>query len=430
MRSYIVSLIVILFAFNASQSFAAISKDELKNRKSSLTSEGTHRRLSRAHELMAQNKIPDAIDILERLLAATDKRPHEKAQVLQALGFAYAQKDNLNKALEYLQASIDLGVLPYDPTLSTMYTIAQVHVAQEKYDKALSKIEEWFALADEISPDALVLKATVYAQKKKQKEALALVTQAIDMTKAPKESWLSFAVAMNYELENYKEAGRLLEKLTALYPEKEKYWKQLAGVYLNQEKNPQALATMELAHKGLYLDQDAEIMNLVSLFIFGGIPYKGAKLLEESLTNGKVKKSQKNYEILGDAWAAAEETNKALNAYAESAKMATDGRIFAKQGRIYLDQEKWQEADRYLSQGLEKGQIKNPQHIHMALGVARFNMQKFDEATESFELAKKTSNTVEKQADQWIGFVKAEDKRLHPEKYAAEEAAEEESQSL
>lgn len=431
MRSFILSVFVVSFVLTGSVSFAAINKDELKNRKSALTSEGTHRRLSRAHELISQNKTADAIEILERLLESTAARPHEKAQVLQALGFAYAQKDNYAKGLEYLQQSLDLGVLPYEPTLSTIYTVAQINVAQEKYDVALKKIDEWFSLADEISPDALVLKATVYAQQKKQKQALELVTKAIDMTKTPKESWLSFAVAMNYELENYKESGRLLEKLTALYPEKEKYWKQLAGVYLNQEKNPQALATMELAHKGAYLDKDAELMNLVSLFIYGGIPYKGAKLLEESLANGKIKKSQKNYEILGDAWAGAEEMDKALKAYAESSKLATDGRIFAKQGRIYLDQEKWPEADKFLSQGLAKGQIKNPQHVYMALGVARFNLKKFDGATESFQLAKKTSDTVTKQADQWISFVKQEDKRLHPEKYAAEEAEEiEETQAL
>lgn len=408
---------------------AALSKEELKNRRSSLTSKGTHRRLSRAHELMGKNKLDEAIGVLERLMKSTEKRPHEKAQVMQAMGFAYAQKENFKKALELLQGSIDLGVLPYNPTLSTLYTIAQVDVAQEKYGVALKKINEWFSLADEPSADAYVLKATIFAQTKKQKEALALVTKAIDMSAKPKESWLAFAVAMNYELNKYNEAARLLEKLAGLYPEKKKYWKQLSGVYLNLEKNPQALATLELAHKGNYLDQEQEIMNLVSLFIYGGIPLKAAQLLSKSLDEGKVKKTQKNYEILGDAWAQAEEMDKALVAYAASAKKATDGRIFAKQGRIYLEQEKWKEANKYLSQGLQKGKIKNSQHIHMALGVARFNLKKFDDAVKAFESAKKTSEKVTKQADQWIGYVRDEDKRLNPEKYAQQDV-EEDSETL
>lgn len=429
MRSFLKQSLFIIVTLSVAMASAAINKEELKNRKAALTSKGTHRRLSRAHGLMAKNKLDDAIAVLNRLMEATAQRPHEKAQVMQALGFAYAQKDQFKKALEYLQGSLDLGVLPYSPTMSTLYTIAQVHVAQEQYDIGLKKINEWFALADEPSPDAYVLKATIFAQKKKSKEALALVTKAIDMTDKPKESWLSFAVAMNYELERFKEAGRLLEKLTGLYPEKKKYWKQLAGVYLNLENNPKALATMELAEKGNYLEQDSEIMNLVSLFIYGGIPLKGAKLLEKSFKDGTVKKTQKNLEILGDAWAQAEEIDKALEAYAESAKYAKDGRIFAKQGRIYLEQENWKEADKYLTKGLAKGKIKNPQHVYMALGVARFNLKNFEEATKAFNDAKKASDKVSKQAEQWIGFVKAEDQRLHPEKYAKKSDEEEQDSS-
>ncbi len=413
-------VVLILTTLSVTVSAAAINKEELKNRSAALISKGTHRRLSRAHSLMAKDKIADAIDVLNRLMKSTENRPHEKAQVMQALGFAYAQKDDFKKALKYLQGAIDLKTLPYSPTMSTLYTIAQVHVTQENYDVALQKIEEWFSIADEPSPDAYVLKATIYAQKKRRKEALDLVTKAIDMTKKPKESWLAFAVAMNYELERFQEAGRLLEKLVGMFPEKKKYWKQLTGVYLNLNNNEKALATMELAEKGDYLKQDSEIMNLVSLFIYGGIPLKGARLLEKALADGTVKKTQKNYEILGDAWAQAEEMDKALVAYDQSSKYAKDGRIFAKQGRIYLEQENWKKADEFLTKGLAKGGIKNPQHVHMALGVARFNLDKFESATAAFINAKKASKDVMRQADQWISYVKAEDMRINPDKYANE----------
>ena len=431
MRSCFKFGILVFTLCSMSLASAAVSKEELKNRRSALISKGTHRRLSRAHSLMAKNNLTEAIEVLGRLMESTKSRPHEQAQVMQAMGFAYAQKDNFKKAIELLQGSIDLKTLPYAATLSTLYTIAQVQVAQENYKTALKTIDNWFELADEPSPDAYVLKATIFAQQKKQKQALALVTKAIDMTDKPKESWLSFAVAMNYELEKFQEAGRLLEKLAGLYPEKAKYWKQLAGVYLNIDKNKKALATMELAHKGNYLEQGSEILNLVSLFIYGGIPLKGARILEQALKEGKVKKTQKNYEILGDAWVQAEEMDKGLVAYAESAKMAKDGRIFAKQGRIYLEQEKWEQANKYLTEGLKMGKIKNPQHVHMALGVARFNLKKFELANQAFIAAKKASEKVEKQANQWLEYVKAEDMRMNPEKYAKAESEEEvETQSL
>ena len=407
------------------QAFAGIrlNKNELKNRAAALTSKGTHRRLSRAHELMAKNKVKDAIDVLKRLEKSTAKRPHELAQVLQALGFAYAQKEDFKGALKVMTQALKLNSLPYNPTLSTLYTIAQVQMAQENYKASEQTLKSWFALADEPSPDAYVLLASIHAQKKDQKKALELVTKAIDMTNEPKESWLSFAVAMNYELKRYKEAARLLEKLAGLYPEKKKYWKQLSGVYLNIDKNKQALATLELAHKANYLDKGSEIMNLVSLFLYGGIPLKAANLLEDGLKTGQVKKNQKHYEILGDCWVQAEEVDKALAAYAQSAKFAKDGRIFAKQGRMYLEKEDWKLAEKFLVDGLKKGKIKKPENIHMAIGIARFNMKKFSSAISSFETAKKKSDKVERAADQWIAYVQAEDNRLNPKK---EEPAEEE----
>ncbi len=419
----ILNLVIISGMFITPQFlYANITKEELKNRKATLTSEGTHRRLSRAHSLMSKDKLSDALEVLSRLESATAQRPHEHAQILQTIGFVYAQQEKYPKALEYFQKALNLKVLPYAPTLSTLYSMAQVQVATEKYDQALKTIDLWISLADEQSPDIYVLKASIFAQKNQNKQALDLVTKAISMTKEPKESWLAFAVAMNYQLENYKESARLLEMLANLYPEKKKYWKQLAGVYLNLEKNPQALATMELAHKANYLDKDSELMNLVSLLIYGGIPLKGARLLEDALAQDKVKKTQKNFEILGDAWAQAEEMDKALVAYAESAKLAKDGRIFAKQGRIYLEQEKWENAARYLEDGLSKGGIKSPQHVHMALGVALFNLKKFDQATNSFRAAKKASEKVSGAAEQWISYVKTEDRRLNPGKYAKQDA--------
>ena len=255
MRSFFKVLMALGLLCTSSVSVAAVTKSELKSRKATLTSKGTHRRLSRAHSLLGKDKPKEALKVLERLLKSTEKRPHEKAQVLNTMAHAYAHMDKNKMAISYFQKALDLKTLPYNPTLTILFSIAQLNVAEEKYGLALKQIDNWFALADKPSPEAYVIKATILAQQKKRQEALKLVTKAIDMTDKPKESWLAFAVAMNYELNRYKEAARLLEKLAGLYPDKKKYWKQLAGVYLNLDNNQKALATLELADKGQYLEK-------------------------------------------------------------------------------------------------------------------------------------------------------------------------------
>lgn len=402
----IILFFVFILTFPSSQ--GGIDKKELKNRRIGLTPQNIQKKLDRAHNLLSKDKPKKAISILQRLIKITEKRPREKAQVVYFIGIAHAQSENYKEALKHLQWAIDLKALDYPTTMSILYTLTQIHTIMEKYDEALKTINEWFLLADEPSSQAYVLKASILAQKKNYKEALKLVTKAINSVETPKESWLVLAVAMNYQLEKFGTALPLLEKLTAFYPEKKKYWKQLYAVYINLEKNPKALATTELAHKANYLEKNSEIMNLVSLLIYGGIPLKGARILETALKEEKVEKNQKNYEILGDAWSQAEELQKSLKAYAVSSTMAKDGRIFAKQGRIYLDLENWEKASHYLSQALKKGKIKNPQNVYMALGVSRFNLKKFDLAKKAFHQAKKKSKKLKRQADQWIAYVDAE----------------------
>ena len=427
-------ILFLVLLFSWSFSFAGISKKELKSRKCPLTSKVTHRRLSRAQELISLNRAQEAISILKRLIKSTKARPYEKAQALNALGIAYAHTENYQESLKQLQKVMDLDVLAYNDTLSALYAMAQVNAILENYNESLKKLDEWFSLADMPGPDAYALKASMLAHQKKSKQALKLIMKAISMTgnppkalkklkgmeenspkmvEKPKEPWLVLAVAMNYELRRFKDARILLETLTSLYPEKKKYWKQLAAVYINLERNPRALSTMELAHKADYLDKDSDIMNLVSLLIYGGIPLKGARILEAALNEGGVEKTQRNYEILGDAWAQSEELDRALNAYAQSATMAKDGRIFAKQGRIYMDQENWKQAAYYLSMGLKKGKIKNLQNVYMALGVSQFHLGRFDQATQSFGRAKRISKKVKSQADQWIRYVKVENTRVN-----------------
>ena len=60
------------------------------------------------------------------------------AQVYQTKGYVYAQSDRFGRAAEYFQKVVDLNSLPRAPLLNTIYSLAQVYVAEEKYLAAVS----------------------------------------------------------------------------------------------------------------------------------------------------------------------------------------------------------------------------------------------------------------------------------------------------
>ncbi|MCB0412524.1 MAG: tetratricopeptide repeat protein, partial [Bdellovibrionales bacterium] len=187
---------------------------ELKKRSSGLISEAANRRLMRAHELAAAEKYGEAVDLLASYLKNDSIRPGEKAQFEQNLGFILAQKGDHANAIKHLEAALKLNELPYAPTLSTKFAIAQLLLAQEKYQKAIETTEEWFQLAEKPTPEAYIVLATAYSQTGKKGEALQLVETAISKSPKPSETWLLFALGLNFEMEKWDKCAQYLEYLT------------------------------------------------------------------------------------------------------------------------------------------------------------------------------------------------------------------------
>ena len=389
----------------------AALKKELKNRRSALTSPIVQRRLQRIYRVMnkkdSENK---ALELIKKLEKVVQSRPFDLTRLYHLKAQIYLTKDNFKQAFLYYNKAIDLKTLSYKEHLSVIYDMATLYLFQNKIKKASSLIDQLFYLTDKITPAAYILKAAILVEKKQKKQALELVTKAIKSVKNPKENWLTFGAALNIEMEKYVPAAHLLTTLTASYPNKKKYWKQLSAVYLNINKENKALATLDLAYKLDFLEKEQEIIHLASLLMYQGLPFKAGLLIEKSLNLKKINPTQKNYEILGDCWQRAEETNKALKAYQLSAPLAEDGKIFAKLGRIYMQNRNWRKVVDNFTKALKKGGIKHLEHIYISIGIAHFQLKAYEQAINSFEQiinTKEATGQKIKIARQWINHTQS-----------------------
>ena len=385
-------------------------KAELNARRSALTSQATHRRLSRAHTLMSDN-IDQAIGTLERLLPRVKNRKGEKAQVLQTLGFAYAQKGDYPKAIKSFEDTLALKALPARPTLNTMYTLAQLHLAKDGIDKTIAIMEKWMLFADQKTPGAHVLLATAYAEKKMFQPALTEVNAAMKLKGEMKEAWLQLALALNYEMKKFKPARDILERLVTVAPQKAKYWKQLSGIYINLDDNKRALAAMEMAHKLKHLKTEKEILNLASLYMDQGVPLRAALVMEEGIAAKTIEKTDKNYEITSSAWLLARESKNAIKSLNLAAPLASSGNVFAQLGSLQLEKENWKSAENVLRKAIKKGKLRQPGQVRLGLGIALAQQQRFGDAIKQFKLAQKDKKS-RRAAGQWISFVSKENQKV------------------
>ncbi len=386
----------------------AVSKKELKARKNFLSSPVVSRRLQRIYRLMdKKDRIDDVLKQIEQLQKIVKNRPFELARVYVLKARIYFGKNDLKQAILFYNKALNTQKLPYVDHLSVLLDMSSVYLFQNHLQQAERWINQWFALADNPTSEAHILKAAILVEKGQKKEALKLVMKVLKESSRPKESWLALAASLLLEMKRYKEAGRLLNRLTAHFPDKKEYWKQLSAVDLQLNLESKALSISDLAYKLNFLSKEQDILQLASLFMYRDIPLKAARLVQKFIALKKVKKNPKNYEILGDCWFFAEEEEKALQAYHLSAKDAKDGRIFAKIGRIYLDQENWSQAVKHLQTALAKGKVKRPEYIDIALGMAYFNLKQYKKAVHAFEqvVATEAKGQWIKMAREWINYV-------------------------
>ena len=128
--------------------------------------------------------------------------------------------------------------------------------------------------------------------------------------------------------------------------------------------------------------------------------------MEFSIAQKTVEATKKNYEVLGDLWFRAEETKKALSAY----KKSEGYKVFAKMGRIYMQEQDWKNTITYFKKALEQGEVKYPEYLHIAIGIAQLQLKSYEKALNSFQ--KIITNTKSKVPDiktarHWINYTQS-----------------------
>lgn len=365
------------------------------------------KRLAKAQKLMASEKYQDSLKVLDGLEKSLKSNKYGLSQVYQTKGYVYAQSDRFPQAAESFQKTLDLKALPKAPLLNTMYSLAQVLVAQEKFIEAIPLLQDYMFNKEPARPDVFFFYGQILAQLKEIPAATRNIEKAVSLSSSPKESWLRLLVALYYEQKQYSKAAVILDKLVKIRPDKTKYWKQLSSVYLAMDKESKALAVLEVAYKNDALKEEKDLLQLVRLSLFEGVPFKAGKYLDKAISEGKVEKTAKHFELLAESWVQAQEIDLALVALKKAAPLSKNGKLYVRQGQLFLEKEKWKDSISSLKKGIAKGGLKKPGLAHVALGIAHYNAGSKKLALSSFGKAAKFPKFA-KQAKEWMNHVSTE----------------------
>ena len=367
---------------------------------------------SRAQSAADQDDIPEAISILEEVESKDySMNSYERAMMFNFYGFIYYNDEQYEKALESFSQVIEQQPIPVKFEMSTLYTLAQLHLMQGNYAQVITYLDRWKTLNNgELPAKHKVLKAQALYSDEQYQPAAEYIQQAVAEREAedlaPDEGWLILQRAIHYELKEPEKVKDILVKMVRLF-DKPKYWIQLASMYGELGEERKQLAIMETAHQRGFVESGADIFNLAQLYYYHRAPYKGAKLMEQGLEDGVLEKNLRNWKFLGQSWQLAKENGKAIPALTEAAALADDGELEVQLAQIYLNNEQWEQAIEAADKAIEKGQLRNPGMPHLVKGMALYNTQQYVAAMEQLAEAE-AHDKSRAMAQQWLKFVETE----------------------
>ena len=152
-------------------------------------------------------------------------------------------------------------------------------------------------------------------------------------------------------------------------------------------------------------------LHLANLLLLHEVPYRAALILDKGMQKGIIKKNVRNLRLLSQAYLQAQESKKAIAPLKQAANLSKDGDLDVRLAQAYINLDRYKEAIGSLGKGLKKGGVKRRDTAYVMLGLANFELKRFNSSIKAFSEANKDKRS-RRTASQWLKHVKSERSRL------------------
>jgi tetratricopeptide (TPR) repeat protein len=431
-------------------------KKQVKYKKARALSTKTAKKMAKVYESLERvdekgEPDPDmetVVEILTDLRNQKDSlKSYDRSVMWNAWAYIYSQEEETYpKSIEALNLLLDEPEGTIGLRTSAYLQLGGLYLSQDNFKKGVEYILLWMDEVETVTAQAWQLLGRAYYQLGDYKKSISSLENAIALAEEegykPKESWYVILAASIGELkeeigekESYLRQAGIYEILVNLYPKKQ-YFLQLGGTYNELGREKDYMITLKAAYQKDMLNRESEYLALAQLLLINQNPYWAANVLvsgqnkiatytettkdkvtgEEikvEKTGPVIKETEKNLKLLADSWRMAQEVDKAIPVLEKAAQMSKDGKSYVLLGNLYLSEDRLELAVESIKKGLKKGKIDKISQVHLTLGQAYFELQKFDNAKKEFRIAARDKDKkVKSTANNWIKYTENEEVRV------------------
>ena len=432
-------------------------KKKKKRRRTKLPSKKMQRILQGLVPFIENEQWEEALLTLEPVAVVDSKfTSTDRAKMFYYRGYIYFSQEKYGLAERAYKNLIAEEDSSDQERQGAIYSLSQLRYIAEDYKGSITYLLEWLDNEEEPSSDGYGLLAQAYYQVENFQKSVEAIDTAIEIQESrdipikvavldaegnetgemietgetrkgvAKENHYLLKMALYSELKKDLEVLPIYEILVQYYPKK-RYWTNLSGLYGQRDRQMDQMGALEAAYDDNLLDKQREFTALSQLLFMFENPRKAAKVIEEGLNRGIVKKEEKTLKAAAQYWHAAKELERAKPYYLQAATKSKEGELFIFLGQVHFSLDEFDKAEKAIEDGLNKGKLKDEAAAYMLLGQINFENQKWESAIESFrkcidvaerqfddkkEKQKEKKKRVQDQARKWVTYTEGEEERV------------------
>lgn len=375
--------------------------EERKKAKTKIMGERIGKRVISAFDLYNEDDVDGAIALLKEL---SPSDAFDKATVNRYLGSMYAQKEQYNDAIKYMKAAIAPDILNFADQAQGLKTLGDLYAGTEQYSAAKQAYTNWMDFTGEEDPKVYTRIAQANFELKQYKDVIAPADKAIKLEETPVKAPFQLKLAAYFEQKQYQNMVKVAEEMVRVWPDDKKSWVGLGKYYLQTENYQKGLATMEVAYKNGYFENEVDYKVLANFYSLNEIPYKAAHVLEKAVKENKIQRDKQNLSAIASNYHRSKDVEKAAKYYEEAAKFDDDAELYRKAGALLLQSEKFSAAVIRLNKALDLGSDKKGT-IYSDLAEAYYYQGKYKQAHAAITKAIDDPRTA-KFARGWATYIK------------------------
>ena len=266
----------------------------------------------------SQEKYGSAETAYKNLMSEKDSTDQERLGALFSLSQLSYIAEDYRSAIDYLLEWLELEELPSSDGYGLL---AQAYYQLEDFQNSVESIDT--AINIQESQDIAIKVAVLDAEGNETGE---MIETGETRKGVAKENHYLLKMALYSELKKDLEVLPIYEILVQHYPKK-RYWTNLSGLYGQRDRQMDQMGALEAAYDDRLLDKQREFTALSQLLFMFENPRKAAKVIEDGLNQGIVKKEEKTLKAAAQYWHASKELEKAKPYYEKAAIKSKEGEL-------------------------------------------------------------------------------------------------------